>query len=187
MRSIHWYLSACLVLSPIAWAETELNADELKKFFSTGERLEDTSEKFPALNEESDEFLLQGDNQALIDRLKKAGALEAVSAEVKKNGYESMDEYINMTKRIMAAYFAVQLEQTPEYSSAEDMRKMIDSQKQQLKDNGVAPEMIEQMMASVNEQLEQLVTLFDFAETARAEDVAAVKKNLAYVNSQMEE
>lgn len=187
MRSIHWYLSACIVLSPLAWAETKLDAAELQKFFNTGEKLEKTSENYPALNEENDEFLLQGDNQALIDRLKKAGALEAVRAEVKKSGYQSMDEYIDITKRVMAAYFAVQLQQNPEYSSAEDMRKMVESQKQQLKANGVAPEMIEQMMAAVNEQLEQLDTLFQFAETARAEDVAAVKENITYVNSQMEE
>lgn len=185
MRYIQWLILSCLILTPMAWGETKLDSEALQKFFQTGEQLEQVSGKYPQLNEQSDEFLLNGDNEALLERLQKAGALQEVNAVVKENGYESMDEYIDVTKRIMAAYFAVQLEQTPEYSSAEEMRQMVAAQKKELEANGVAPEMVEQMMESVQQQLEQLDTLFAFAETAKPEDVAAVKRDLEYVNKQM--
>lgn len=186
MRFIQWFLFSLVLASPLSRAESALDLAALQQFFKTGEQLEQASSKYPALSEESEEFLLTGDNQALIKRLKSAGALDEVNAIVRKSGYESMDQYVDITKRVMAAFFAVQLQQSP-YSSAEDMRKMVDAQKQALVENGVSPEMIEQMMAGVREQLNQLDELFVFAQSARPEDVAAVSKNLDYVNTMIGE
>lgn len=176
-----WLAVSFILVSPLSWAEPKLDLVALQQFFETGERLEATAEKYPALNETDDDFLLNGDNQALIDRLKSVGALEEVSAVVKQSGYESMEQYLNVTKRIMAALFAVQLEQTPEYSSAEAMEKMVEAQRKELVANGVSPEMVEQMMAGVNEQLEELAQLFEFAKKAQPDDIAVVRKNLDYV------
>lgn len=186
MRFIQWLVFGLILMSPLSWAQSNLDLAALQQFFKTGEQLEQASSKYPELGEESEELLLTGDNKALIQRLKSAGALEEVNAIVRKSGYESMDQYIDITKRVMAAFFAVQLQQSP-YSSAEDMRKMVDAQKQALIDNGVSPEMIEQMMVGVREQLSQLDELFVFAQSARPEDIAAVSKNLDYVNKMIGE
>lgn len=180
-----WFLFTLMLLSPLTWAQSQLDLAALQQFFETGERLEKTAEKYPELSETEDEFLLDGDHKALIKRLESAGALEEVSGVVKKSGYASMEQYLDVTKRIMAALFAVQLEQTPEYSSTADMQKMVDAQRKELVANGVSPEMIDQMMAGVNEQLKQLETLFNFAKKAHPEDVAVVRKNLDYVTKML--
>lgn len=187
MRLIQWSLASLMLLSPLGWAQSELDLAALQQFFKAGEKLEQTSAKYPELSDHDDEFMLDGDNDLLIERLKKAGALQEVNAVVKASGYESMDDYIDTTKRIMAAYFAVQLEQSPEYASAEQMRAMVEGQRKELVANGVSPELVEQMMAEVNEQLAQLDTLFAFAEKASPADTAAVRNNLDYVNRMMTE
>lgn len=185
MRFIQWSLISLIFFGPLGWAQSKLDLAALQQFFNAGEQLEQTSAKYPELSESGNEFMLDGDNDALIDRLKKAGALQEVDAVVKKSGYASMDEYIDMTKRIMAAYFAVQLEQSPDYASAEQMQAMVEGQRKELVANGVSPEMVAQMMAGVNEQLQQLNTLFEFAQKAKPEDTAAVRKNIDYVNRMM--
>lgn len=176
-----WWVVGLMIVSPLTWAEPQLDLSTLQQFFETGERLETIAEKYPALNETEDDFLLDGDSQALIDRLKSVGALQEVRSVVEKSGYESMEQYLGLTKRIMAALFAVQLEQSPEYSSAAAMEEMVEAQRKALVANGVSPEMVEQMMAGVHEQLDQLSQLFEFAKKAEPADVAVVRKNLDYV------
>lgn len=184
MRFISFFVLGLLFASPSSWAQSELDLAALQQFFATGERLEQTSSKYPELEEDDQEFLLDGDNQVLIDRLKKAGAFDEFSAIVKKSGYDSMNEYINITKRIMAAFFAVQLQQSP-YSSEKEMHALVDSQKKALADNGIEPAVIEQMMVSVNAQLEQVKQLYAFSKGAQPADIEVVNKHLEYVSQEL--
>lgn len=184
MRFTQWLLLSTVIASPLSWAESALDLAALQHFFQASKQLEHTSSKYPELNDDDQEFLLTGDNEFLVARLKKAGAFKEASAVVEKSGYESMDEYFDIAKRIVAAYFAVQLQQSP-YSSSQDMRAMVESQKAALADNGIAPDVIEQMMAEVNEQLEQLDQIFIFAEGARPADLAVVNKHLEYVTEML--
>ena len=186
MRLFYVLLLSLCFFSPLSWSEAALDLPALQQFFNAGKVLESATKKYPALNDSGEDFLLSGDSQKLITRMKEVGALEDVTSILKKNGYSSVGEYFNTTKRIMAAFFAVQLEESPEYSSAQDMRDMVSRQRKELEKNGISEEMIQQLMKGVNEQLEQLDQLFELAETARPADVKAVKENLDYVMKMMD-
>lgn len=189
MRMVKWFLILVFMVSPLAWAETALNKATMEKYFALAPKLEALSQKYPDLAAlEEDVFIFEDQGRTFTQRLAKSEAYGELNTLAKAQGFESVDDFVDVSVRLFAALYAVQIEELPEddMPSIEEQRQQLREQADQLKSFGMTDEMVEQTLGSFYAMIEQQEQIARAADKVSEQDKKAVQEHSEWIMDQLE-
>lgn len=189
MRMVKWFLILVVMVSPLAWAETALDKSKMEKYFALAPKLEALSQKYPDLAALEDEvFIFEDQGRTFTQRLAKSDAYGELNSLAKTHGFESVDEFVDVSVRLFAALYAVQIQELSEEDmpSIDEQRRQLREQADQLKSFGMTDEMIEQTLGSFYAMIEQQEQIARAAAKVSEQDKKAVQEHSEWIMDQLE-
>lgn len=189
MRMVKWFLMLTLMVSPLAWAETALNKSMMENYFALAPKLEALSQKYPDLAALEDEvFIFEDQGRSFSKHLAKSEAYDELNTLAKTHGFKSVDDFVDVSVRLFAALYAVQIEQLSEEDvpDIEEQRRQLSAQADQLRSFGMTDEMIEQTLGSFYAMIEQQEQIALAASKVSEQDKKAVQEHSEWIMDQLE-
>lgn len=189
MRMVKWFLLLAVVVSSTGWAEVALNKAVLEEYFALAPKLEALSEKYPELEElEEQVFIFEDHGRTFTRHLAESDAYDELNAKAKMHGFESVDDFVNVSVRLFAALYAVQMAGLPEEDipSVKEQRKQLREQAEQLKSFGMTDEMVAQTLGSVSRMIDQQEQIALAATKVSAADKKVVQEHSDWIMEQLD-
>lgn len=178
-------LLTLLLCSSFASAEQALTKDLMKQYFKASNQLEVLSEQNPALIEHFENGLAL-DKQVMIDKLKSLSLYKSVNQIIINEGFDSFDEYYDISKRFLASMLSVQMENMPSGNTLEAMLAPMEQQITEMKKQGVPKDVLADLENNYNTQKKQLTLMKKHMANAKPQDTAFIKNNMAWLVTLME-
>lgn len=166
-------LSALLLLPAVAVANDELTADVINRWADSMEGLEAWGEENDDLTQE--DFIDPNDPLNVeASMARTAREYPEVQEILADNGFSDGDNWANIGGRIINAYGAVMLSETVD--SPDELQAQMEAQLEVFAGD---PNINEEQLAMIREQMEEASQMMAQMMAAPAEDIAAVEANQA--------
>lgn len=165
--------TSLLLMAPIAWADLEITPEtvsKMKNVFSSFKQLDlqaldqDNVDSTPLDTTEGSRMMMEKINASPF----KAKAIIAVQ----DNGFESIESFFEFVGRVRSASIAHSFQN----NNIPNTDIELDDYVGRLKQQGVPAEVIEEMRGELQNSINTYKEMTEAAETAKPEDVEAIKK-----------
>ena len=176
----------CLLLvSHLSIASDSLSKELIEKFSQSVEQIS-------ALTKGKPELEAQLDDTMMLDRAESMKALKSLSIYpqiqdvVEANGFDSVDDFVDISYRIMGGLYAYQSTQVLNGMSMKDYMAQMQGQLEQMKKRGMPEQMLSEMKANLAEQVKISSFMEKMVANTSEQDKKFIQENITWVMSLME-
>jgi len=162
-------------------AEKALSKDLVQALEASLKGFQQLTEEYPELEETFDQNMLSVDKEKVLKTIKSLPIYPKIEAVISSAGFKSIDEYYDVSSRIMGAMYAFQANQMPEGMSVDAISNMMKAQVDNLKKQGAPKDVIAELEQNVSQQIESMQAITKLAKSASAADKEFVEKNSTWL------
>lgn len=164
----------------------KLDVSMLEKFSAAQQEMKTLDDKYPELGKDFElGMLLTDQGSALVQQIKDTDAYGEVTSIVKKNGFKSVSQYVELMSRVMAASMAIQMESLPA-AERERLNQTEEEMRKTLLESGADEAMVQMQMEFASKMMKTAKIALKASENASKEDVEFVRANQEAVKSALQ-
>jgi hypothetical protein len=158
-------------------AEKALSKDLVQSLKATIEGFQQLTEEYPELEKTFGQNLLSADKAKVLKSIKSLPSYTKIEELVSSAGFKNIDEYYDVTTRIIGAMFAYQANGMSVDAISEIMKAQIDK----LKKRDAPKDLIAEMEQDLSNQIESMQAIANLAKSASVADRGFVEKNYLWL------
>ena len=174
-----------ILLQPsLAFANQPLSKSLITSFYAASDKLDGLEGKYPKEFRRLDEFSMS-EKTAMISYLKSSNAYSDVKSVLSSEGFSNLDEFFDVTFRLMGGMYMVQMKKMPKGSQnyLGGMEKMMQDNIKMMQKNGMPEDMIAGMKAELQSMKQQNSEMQKAAKVASKADIKFVENNFEWIMS----
>ena len=162
-----------------AYADQPLNKVIVEAFIQASANLDTLESKYPDIFQRADQFSNLEDEQ-FIQYMESSAAYPDIKRALFSSGFQSLEDFVSISKRLMASMYAVQIEQMP---AGLNINAMMESGILAMKQTGASAEMIAEMQIDLDRQKAEMEEMNQAAKNVSAQDKKFARDNMAWLMS----
>lgn len=182
-------LALILLTQPVLLlAAQSLNRQLVKSFYATSDKLDALEAKYPQEFKRMDDFSLE-EKDKITGYIKSISAYPEIRSLLSANGFSSVDEFFDVSYRIMGSMYTVQMQKlTPQEKRQMDaMNQSFEESVKMMKQNGMPDSMIAGMKAQLQDMQNQQLVMQQLANSASKADIKFARENFDWLMKMMPE
>ncbi len=170
----------------LVFAGQPLSKEVITSFYSASDQLDKLEIKYPKEFQRMDDFSLLQQTE-IINFVKSSKSYPDIRSVMSKNGFSGIEEYVDVSVRLMGSMYKVQMQKMPEESRQQlkMMGQSFDDSIKMMKQNGMPESMIAGMKAQLEDMKKQQTEMKKAAKLASPADVKFVSDNFDWVMKMM--
>ncbi len=176
-----YLLLAIVFVSPMLWAaDKPLSKEVVTSLYSLTEQMEVLEAKYPKIFTESETFGITDQDKA-IQFISSSKAYPDVKKLLSASGFKNLEEFYDVSIRLMGGLFSVRMEKMPAGMDMKSMLKSLEQNIDNMKKQNMPESLISSMEASLKKNMERTREMTIAAEKASATDKKFVSDNMAWI------
>ncbi len=176
-----YLLMVILLVSPMLWAaDKPLNKAVVTSLYSLTEKMEVLEAKYPKVFTESEKFGITDQNKA-IQFISSSKAYPEVKKLLSDSGFSSLEEFYDVSIRLMGGLFSVRMEKMPTGTNMKSMLQSLEQSIETMKKQNMPESLIASMEVSLKKNIARMQEMMIAAEKASAADKKFVSKNMDWI------
>lgn len=168
-----------------AYSEQALSKSIIQQYTQAIKPLDKLMSAHPHFEEQLDNFKMF-DTAAKLNLIESSPIYSEIKSVVTKAGFDSIEQFLDMSLRISSAFINTQMNQSSEGMMIDDYIKAMESQLTTMKKQGVSKEVIGPMEANITEQLTSIKLAREVAKNASKADIQFINDNIEWVTQMLE-
>jgi hypothetical protein len=174
-----------LSLSFTSYAQQALTKELITSFQSVTKQWEVVESKYPQIFAAIEDIDMSKQDE-IIGYIKSSKAYPEMKAILEKSGFKSLDDFYNVTMRLMGGMMSTQMENMPEGMTLDSATTMLEQSIKQMKERNVPQSMIDGLEKQYKEHKSQLDSMKMAMKQASPADKKFVKENIDWLTSMFE-
>lgn len=177
--------SYSILFATNAVAEQALSKKLIQQHANAIKQIEPLLDQHPKIEQQLSDAMLQGKPQMKL-LLSQLPDYPKIKTMVTSSGFDSVDQFLDVGLRVMAAMFNQQMKNLPNGMTLDNYMTQLNAQVKAMEQQGLPAEMLTKMKTSLAEQMTNFQMMQKMSEHASAADTKFVGDNLQWVSKVMD-
>jgi len=176
-----------LIMQPLlVFAGQPLSREVVTSFYAAGDALDKVESRYPAEFKKMDSFSFTQTSE-IVKYVKSSSAYPDIRSALKKNGFSSFEEFLDVSVRLMGSMFKVSMQKmTPEErQQMEAFENSMQDNIKMMKQNGMPDNMIAGMKAQIQDMQKSRAEMKQAAKQATSADIKFANDNYNWLETFM--
>ena len=183
MKKLNIFIIVFLAFfSAVSQAEQALTKELVTSFEGMSKKWKTIEANYPELSQTFEKLdLTQSDK--IISMVKNSAAYPKIKSMLNDHNFETIEEFHNITMRLMGGIMSYQIKNLPEGQNIESMALMLKQSIQQMKSSNVPASMIAEMETQLVNMEKNMVFIKEAVKNTSAADMKFINENAAWIMS----